>query len=106
MTLPHGIEDVHVDRLKLYLPKLQGNATTLHYFQPQQAVPEDDTYVVEQILGHRVRHGKLQWRVRWKGYDSSHDSWEPTSCFTGYVQAAWVKYNKDNNVVVPMKEWQ
>lgn len=37
---------------------------------------EDGQYVVEDILDHRVVNGKLQFLLKWKGYDDSENSWE------------------------------
>jgi chromodomain-containing protein len=35
-------------------------------------------YEVERILQKRVRKGKTQYLVKWKGYDYSENTWEPT----------------------------
>ena len=33
--------------------------------------------MVERILGQRERKGKLEYHIKWLGYDTSHNSWEP-----------------------------
>ena len=104
--MPHGTEDIHVDRLKPYLPMLSGIKLTLHYYKPHVDIPHDDSHVVEKILAHRIHHGQHQWRVRWQGYDSSHDTWEPASPFVGYLQLDWLKFNKDNHINFPLSEIQ
>ena len=38
----------------------------------------DDEFIVESILDHRARGRGRQYLVRWLGYDSTHDSWEPS----------------------------
>jgi hypothetical protein len=32
---------------------------------------------MEKILDERVRKGKKEYLIRWAGYSSDHDSWEP-----------------------------
>ena len=34
-------------------------------------------FLVERILGQRERKGKLEYHIKWLGYDASHNSWEP-----------------------------
>jgi hypothetical protein len=44
----------------------------------------------------------MQWKVRWHGYDASHDSWEPASSFLGLVVPDWVNYNVDHAITVDL----
>lgn len=48
---------------------------------------DDDSYEVEQILGHRKKRlGKGfrdEFLIRWKGFGSEHDTWEPRQNLTG-----------------------
>ena len=37
----------------------------------------DDIYQVERILKERIRRGKRQFYVKWLGYSSRHNTWEP-----------------------------
>ena len=46
VALPEGVQDIHTDRLKMYLPKLNGSKIVLHYYRPQRDVPEDDSLVL------------------------------------------------------------
>ena len=102
IAMTTSVQDVHSERLKMYLPMVHGERVRLHYYKPQHDVPEDDSMVVEAIIGHRVRGGKHQWRVRWKGYDESFDSWEPAASFVGYLQQDWLQYNREHHLNIPV----
>ena len=104
IAFPHGVQDVHSDRLKLYLPAVEGERLPLFYYRPQRDVPHDDSYEVDEIVAHRVRNGVRQWRVRWKGYDESHDTWEPASSFVGHPHEDWMRYNAQHHIVVGLQE--
>jgi transposase len=43
--------------------------------------PADDVFEPERIVDERVRGGATEYRVRWKGYAPSEDTWEPSSQF-------------------------
>ncbi|XP_076470754.1 uncharacterized protein LOC143300743 [Babylonia areolata] len=40
---------------------------------------DEELYVVEEILNQRKRKGILEYLVRWQGYSSLYNSWEPAS---------------------------
>ena len=50
--------------------------------QKQPVACNDDAfYEVEAILGSRVVDGREMFHVRWKGFGSSDDTWEPIENF-------------------------
>ncbi|KAH7725918.1 heterochromatin protein 1 alpha [Aphelenchoides avenae] len=39
---------------------------------------DEDVFAVEKILGKRVVSGKLEYKIRWMGFDGPQDdTWEP-----------------------------
>lgn len=53
--------------------------------QPGQV--DEDEWVVESILGKRVHQGRLQYLIKWEGWDSAYDSWEDALNCQGATQA-------------------
>lgn len=59
---------------------------------------DSDIFEVQQILAHRPIEGTndLEYLVRWKGYSSEHDSWEP---FTSFIETTMIeKYRKRRGI--------
>jgi transposase InsO family protein len=104
VSLPSGVEDMHMDQFKPYLTPPDGKAIPCHFFKPRPKLPETDDLAVQKILDHKIEKGVHLWKVRWKGYGPEEDSWEPASSFIGYIQQDWKLWNKIHNVSVPVEE--
>ena len=56
---------------------------------------EQDDYTVEKILAQRPNAsapGGLEFKVRWRGYGPSHDTWEPVSSFVPRINTPFMDY--------------
>ena len=51
----------------------------------------DSVFLVDHILEHRQKGRSYEYLVRWKGFDSSNDSWEPAENFydTAVIANNW-----------------
>ena len=87
-----------MEHLKPYLQNVDGTAIPCLYYKPKAQLPTTDTYVVEKILQHRVRRGRREWLVRWRGFGPEGDTWEPASSFVGFMHQDWKRWNKENGI--------
>jgi Chromo (CHRromatin Organisation MOdifier) domain len=42
-----------------------------------EMITEEQEWEVEGIIGKRIRKGSVEYKVRWTGYESDDDTWEP-----------------------------
>ncbi|KAG9072684.1 hypothetical protein KI688_000456 [Linnemannia hyalina] len=57
---------------------------------------EGAEYEVERVVGHKHTKGKLQYHLKWNGYDSDENTWENKEnvfC-TDLVEAYWVRHEQ------------
>ena len=85
--------DVHISRLK---PFIFDHERT----DPKEvAMHDQEEFLIEAITAHRgdrTRRKTMEFKVRWAGYDSSHDTWEPYSNLRDTDQL--LDYLKANNL--------
>ena len=74
------ITEPHIPVKRAEIPKEVSKAKTSAKpaVKPVDTGGKQDVWEVEEIKKHRVdRHGGLQYRVKWKGYPASENTWEP-----------------------------
>ena len=47
------------------------------FYEPELQKTNQNLYHIEKILGWKMINGKRHARIKWKGYDSSYNTWEP-----------------------------
>ena len=68
---------------------------------------EDDDFTAEKILADKpdpgTPGGRL-YKVRWKGFAASRDSWEPPSSSVPRYTTVWMDYLKKKNISLDVKD--
>ena len=65
---------INVLRVWPYKPHVVGQSSVPPELIDVEGNPE---YEVEEILDSRLKHGKLEYLVKWSGYTDNYNTWEP-----------------------------
>ena len=69
---------INVSHVHLYKPLIAGQSSIPPEPIDVEGNPE---YEVEEILDSRLKHGKLEYLVKWSGYTNNYNTWElETNC--------------------------
>ena len=58
-------------------PPPMANVPTGPEQPPQAPLDDPDVFLVERILKSRIQNGRREYLIKWQGYASKHNSWEP-----------------------------
>jgi len=67
----------HVSLLQKYLKNTEEFPNRQIPPPPVEQVEGQEEYEVEKVLDHRVRYGKDEYLIKWKGYANHDATWEP-----------------------------
>ena len=68
---------------------------------------EEDDYTAKRILTDKpdpATPGGRLYKVRWKGFAASRDSWEPPSSFLPRYTTVWLDYLKKKGISLDVKD--
>ena len=68
---------------------------------------EDDDFTAERILTDKTDPGTpggRLYKVRWKGFAASRDSWQPPSSFVPRYTTVWMEYLRRKNISLDVKD--
>ena len=92
-------------------PDLRGQHVSLDYAaheaDPDDDYAEQDDYTVEKILAQRPNAsapGGLEFKVCWRGYGPSHDTWEPVSSFVPRINTPFMDYIRKHKTKIHVSD--
>ena len=98
---PGFVIKAHRSALKPYVPDEFSGAPIQLFFHkrtPENLEGAPDEWIVEKILGHFEKDGKLFFNVKWEGWEDPTP--EPVGNFIHRYSAPWVRYCREHGVHV------
>ena len=74
---------------------------TAHETDSDNDYAEQDDYTVEKIVARHPNAsvaGGMEFRVRWRGYGPSHDTWEPVSSFAPRINTPFMEFVRRHRI--------
>ena len=74
---------------------------------PAKSNLKPQTYTVENILAQRPNASAprgLEFKVRWRGYGMSHDTWEPVSSFVPRINTPFMDYIRKHKTKIHVSD--
>ena len=94
---PGQFEGRHESQLRAREPDIRGKHVSLDYTAHEadsdNNYAEQDDYTVEKILAQRQSAsapGGVEFKVRWRAYGPSHDTWEPVFSFVPRINTPFM----------------
>ena len=108
----HGqFRERHEIQLRVREPDLRGQHVSLDYAAHEadsdDSYAEQDDYTVEKILAQRSNASApegLEFKVRWRGYGPSHDTWEPVSSFVPRFNTPFMDYIRKDKTKIHVSD--
>uniref|UniRef100_A0A7S3LNQ3 Chromo domain-containing protein n=1 Tax=Aplanochytrium stocchinoi TaxID=215587 RepID=A0A7S3LNQ3_9STRA len=89
-SLTGHISEVHVCGLKLYAREDEFVALPQHL---EQYLFDNASFEIESLVALRFHQGRYEVKVRWKGFDSCDDTWEPAKNIYAQVPDFFLSYS-------------
>ena len=85
---------INVSQVQPYKPPVAGQSSV-----PPEPIDIEGTpeYEVEEILDSRLKHGKLEYLVKWSGYTDDYNTWEPEANCTNSPDIISDSYKKNSS---------
>ena len=89
-------------RMKPFLERLRGTKVPLHYYTEREEMVDSEKYILEKVLKHRVRKGKHEWLVKYRGYPEPE--WQPVTSFLHDINSYWLAFNARKGVDIKLSD--